>query len=120
MVDFNALANVKLDDLPTAPKMPKGSYIWSVNRIPEQKTAASGNGTNVNFELVCVGPVDPFDGDLTEVEEFEGGVKGARRTSISISLARCLRTTRRAPSTSRSGRLVRWTPWSLSFMITSR
>jgi hypothetical protein len=61
MVDFASLAAVKVEDLPEVKLMPMGTYIWSVDRIPEQKPSASGASELINFRCRCVGPIDDFE-----------------------------------------------------------
>lgn len=81
MVDFATLASLPKEDLPEPVKLPIGHYVWSVDQLPEQNPSKSGEGTNVSFRLKNQGPVEPFDGDMEELEAF-GSAVGTVRTLL--------------------------------------
>jgi hypothetical protein len=78
MVDFAAMASLRDEDLPVARKLPMGTYIWSVDRIPAQEPSTKGGGLNVKVRLKCVGAIEDFE-DPEALEEY-GNVAGAVRT----------------------------------------
>lgn len=79
MTNFAEMASLKDDDLPAVKKLPMGSYIWSVDRLPETKVSTKGNGENITFRMKCQGTIPDFDGDESELAEF-GEAKGTVRT----------------------------------------
>lgn len=69
-MDFATMAQMKVEDLPEPKLLPMGSYVWSVDRVPEMKASKSGTSQMIEVRARCVGPVLDFDGDETALEEF--------------------------------------------------
>jgi hypothetical protein len=77
-MDFNTIANVSVSEVEPPKELPAGTYIWSVDQLPEQKATAKGNGIMVNFRLKLVAPADPFENPVG-LEEY-GNPVGEVRT----------------------------------------
>lgn len=68
-MDFNSLASVNIEELPDVKLMPRGTYIWSVDKVPSMDPSKSGYGVNVAFRLKCIRAIDNFE-DPIALEEF--------------------------------------------------
>lgn len=82
-MDFNSLANVKIEELPEVKLMPRGTYIWSVDKIPSMDPSKSGYGTNVAFRLKCVRAIDNFE-DPIALEEFGNPASEVRTVNFYV------------------------------------
>ncbi|HSE47434.1 MAG TPA: hypothetical protein VLA89_19220 [Gemmatimonadales bacterium] len=78
MASFAELAKVKTEDLPEVKLIPMGSFIWSVDRVPEMKPSKSGKGTTVSCRLKLVSPIENFE-DPAALADF-GNPAGIVRT----------------------------------------
>lgn len=81
MVDFAAMAAVKVEEIPEARLLPMGSYIWQVARH-EVKETANGNNDGINFTVKLMRPIDEFErpDDLNDYISAIGPVAGETRT----------------------------------------
>lgn len=69
MVNFNDIADTKIDDIERPPLVPIGSYICVVEKTPAQDNVGQGRFDTVDFILKVIQASE--DVDLDDIKEFE-------------------------------------------------
>lgn len=77
-MDFAEIANINVEDLPEVKLMPRGTYVWAVDRVPENKPSKKGFGTTISVRLKCLHAIDEFE-DPDALKDF-GSPAGTVRT----------------------------------------
>lgn len=74
MVNFNDIANQRIEDIERPPLVPIGTYVFQVEKHPEQGEVGQGRFDVVNFQMKVVRPTEDVDeeavaeyGDITTV-----------------------------------------------------
>lgn len=80
MLDFNSIANTKVEDVKAVPLPPVGHYRWRVTKLPTIRDFSGKDGTeyqSVDFAVQVVAPLEDVEpaeyaGELTDIRQSLG------------------------------------------------